>query len=223
LASYIHDGRAATLDSAIRNFHKVEAQASHDAYVALSADNQSRLLEFLGSLGRIEDVGRAKVDLGYFDIFQTSAFLDFFIPTGTLVQHGGYLVIARNATQSAFQTFYGRTLGSNVTFINAAATGQSFPRLNGSETFTLFDSQFVIMDGPTIPEPLAGLQTFSRRNCDTNAGASASWIQQASSVAVATPGSGLLSSGQSFVCVSEVADVGGGGPVGFEFIEIFVE
>lgn len=48
-ASYLHDGRARTLDEAIR-WHGGEGQASRDAYQALSADDRDALLTFLESL-----------------------------------------------------------------------------------------------------------------------------------------------------------------------------
>jgi hypothetical protein len=221
-APYLHDGRAPTLNDAILQ-HAGDATAVRNSYAALSVDNQLRIQEFLLTLGRIEDVGRAKVDLGGFDVAQFNAFIDFYIPAGTLVPHNGYLVISRASNKTDFQTFYGRTLGSNVVFINAAATGQSFPRINGDEQYALFDPQFVLVDGATINEPTGGLRTFSRRNCSTNAGLAASWISNASSVAVANPGTGLLTTNLSHICISEIADVGGGASTAFEFIEIFVE
>jgi hypothetical protein len=156
-------------------------------------------------------------------MLQAGSSFSFAIPAGTLVPHGGYLVIAHSATRSAFQTFYRRTLGSNVVYINAAATGQVFPWIDGAETYALFDSQFVKIDGSTIAEPSGGLRTFSRVNCGTAANAAASWISSPSSTAVATPGAGPLSTGQGRICISEIADVGGGGPSGMEYLEIFVD
>jgi CxxC motif-containing protein (DUF1111 family) len=47
--SYLHDGRARSLDEAIR-WHGGEGQASNDAYVALPADDRAALLRFLESL-----------------------------------------------------------------------------------------------------------------------------------------------------------------------------
>jgi CxxC motif-containing protein (DUF1111 family) len=47
--SYLHDGRARTIDEAIR-WHGGEGQASNDAYVALPADDRAALLRFLESL-----------------------------------------------------------------------------------------------------------------------------------------------------------------------------
>jgi Di-haem oxidoreductase, putative peroxidase len=222
-APYLHDGRAKTLFDSIVLHGGGDDVNSVAAFLALTADDQQKIIEFMSSLGRIEDVEAQPVDLGGFDLTQTSTFSDFFVPRGTLVKHDGYLVIARNATRSQFQSFYGKTLGSNVVFINASATGQPFPRINGGETYTLFDPQFVVVDGPTIAQPTNGLRTFGRRNCDTAASAAASWTSAGSSTSVATPGSGVLNSGLGKICISEIADVAGGGFSPFEFIEIFVE
>jgi mono/diheme cytochrome c family protein len=221
-APYLHDGRALTLDDAIR-LHGGEATTARNAYVALSGDNQKKIQEFLLTLGRAEDIGRDKVDLGGFDFAQFNAFIDFNIPRGTLVSHGGYVVIGRAATRTQFQAFYNRTLDANTVYINAAATGQSFPNINGNERYALFDDQGVLVEGPTIPEPTGGLRTLSRLNCSRVAGATASWTNVASSISAATPGFGLLNSGAGRVCISEIADVGGGNPANFEFIELFVE
>ncbi|MCA9601851.1 MAG: hypothetical protein KC417_07500, partial [Myxococcales bacterium] len=47
---YLHDGRADTLDDAIR-FHGGEAKAARDAYVALDGRERRQVLAFLASLG----------------------------------------------------------------------------------------------------------------------------------------------------------------------------
>jgi CxxC motif-containing protein (DUF1111 family) len=45
---YLHDGRARTLDEAIR-LHGGEAQRARDAFVALTPSQRSALLDFVGS------------------------------------------------------------------------------------------------------------------------------------------------------------------------------
>ncbi len=47
---YLHDGRADTLDDAIR-MHGGEAEAARDAYVALTGAEQNEVIAFLDSLG----------------------------------------------------------------------------------------------------------------------------------------------------------------------------
>jgi CxxC motif-containing protein (DUF1111 family) len=46
---FLHDGRATSIDEAIR-LHGGEAASSRDSYDALTDDERSALLEFLGSL-----------------------------------------------------------------------------------------------------------------------------------------------------------------------------
>jgi hypothetical protein len=53
-APYLHDGRAATLNDAILA-HAGDALADRNAYVALTADQQLQIQEFLRTLGRDED------------------------------------------------------------------------------------------------------------------------------------------------------------------------
>ncbi len=58
VAPYLHDGRAATLDEAIR-WHGGEAGTARDAYAGLSDAERNELISFLGSLG-----GRAQKTAG---------------------------------------------------------------------------------------------------------------------------------------------------------------
>jgi Di-haem oxidoreductase, putative peroxidase len=156
-APYLHDGRAPTLNDAILQ-HAGDAQAVRNAYAALTADQQSQVQEFLLTLGRQEDVDAAatKVDLSGFIIEQeqvvgnTISFIDAFLPP-VQVPHGGFLIIARNASQAQFESFYcgtgncpgGTHLGPNVVFLTG---GNAFPQIDGSETFAAFDFQGVFMD-----------------------------------------------------------------------------
>jgi cytochrome c peroxidase len=215
-APYLHDGRAPTLGDAILA-HAGDAQAVRNAYGALTADQQSQIQEFLGTLGRQENKDAAKVDLSNFLIEQTGALIDVTIPAGTLVPHGGFVVIARNATKAQFEAFYGKTLDTNVSFFTGNNT---FPIIDGSETFALFDLQNVFIDGRSLAEPVGGQRTLSRTNCGTSAPLAASWTTAVTSTAVATPGKGPLSTGQDRICVTEVADSTNSN---FEYIEIFVE
>jgi len=222
-APYLHDGRAPTLNDAILQ-HAGDALAVRNAYAALSADQQSQIQEFLGTLGRQEDVDAkaTPVDLSGFTLRQTSSALQFTLPAGTFVPHGGFLIVARNITSTTFQSFYGKKFGANVVFINAS---NKFPQIDGSETFTLVDPNQVIVDGPSLAEPSTGLQTFSRVNCGTAPGLKASWAIAASSTTSATPGTGPLSTGQGRICITEIADTSDTSAMGsaFEFLEIFVE
>jgi len=216
---WLHDGSATTLLDAVLR-HAGDAQTVRNAFAALSADNQSKVVEFLGTLGRNEQVGAKPVDLSGFTLEQSTGFIDFTLPAGTTVPHGGFVIVARNASKSAFQNFYGKTLPANVTYVNSAITTPRFPNINGSETFTLFDPNFVQVDGPTVAEPSAGGRTFARTNCGSAAGAATSWTSKSNAASNATPGAGLLSTGLNQVCISEFADATSSQ---FEYVEIFVE
>jgi len=54
-APYLHDARAATLDDAILG-HGGEALAVRNAYAALAVDDRAKIQEFLGTLGRTENI-----------------------------------------------------------------------------------------------------------------------------------------------------------------------
>ncbi len=57
---YLHDGRADTLDDAIR-MHAGEGTNARDAYVALSTEQQASIIAFLGSLGGAEMVSEGLI------------------------------------------------------------------------------------------------------------------------------------------------------------------
>jgi len=215
-APYLHDGRAPTLGDAILQ-HAGDALAVRNAYAALTADQQSQIQEFLGTLGRQENKDAGKVDLSNFIFEQTGGLIDVFFPAGTLVSHGSAVVVARNATRAQFEAFYGKTLDANVLFFTG---NNGFPIIDGGETFALFDSQGVFIDGRSIPEPAGGQRTFSRTNCGAAAPLTTSWTSAVTSTAVASPGKGPLSTGQGRICVSEVADATNSN---FEYVELLVE
>jgi hypothetical protein len=219
-APYLHDGRAATLDDAIRQ-HAGDAQAVHDAYVALNATQQADIQAFLNTLGRAEDIAPppVTVDLSGFTLQQTSSFINFKLPKGTRVQHGGYLIVARNTSQAQFEQFYGKTLGSNVTFINS---GSHFPQINGSETFSVLDGSGSLLDGPTAAEPSRGQKNFQRISVVLPASSPSSW-RITSGITSANPGAGQQSTGANQIYIAEFSDAGGTGNYLFEFVELFVE
>jgi mono/diheme cytochrome c family protein len=217
---FLHDGRAKTLLDSILLHGGGDDVFSINAFKALSADDQLKIQEFMNSLGRQEDKDAAakKVDLSNFIVEQTGALIDAFTPAGTLVSHGGTLVIARNASRTQFETFYGKLLPANAVFLTGAGT---FPIIDGGETFALFDLQGVFIDGRSIPQPTGALRTFQRKSCNDAAPLTASWNSLATSTSVATPGVvGQLNTGLVRICISEVADATN---ANFEYVEIFVE
>jgi len=230
-APYLHDGRARALQDAILQ-HAGDAQTVRNNFTALTADQQSQVVEFLLTLGRQENVDAqaTKVNLSNFLLKQIKPSGTNFIltqavlPAGTLVPPGGRVIIARNATLAQFQAFYGRTLDTNTLFFTG---GNVFPTISGGEQFALFDSNNdattlgVGTDGFTFPEAAGGGQTLQRKDCGLISTQAASWNIVASTPASATPGIAPLSTGLNRICITEVADSPSNS--NFEFIEIFVE
>lgn len=62
-APYLHDGRADTLDAAIR-WHGGEAEAARDAYVAMSQEDRDAVIAFLRSLGGASQASEGLVPPG---------------------------------------------------------------------------------------------------------------------------------------------------------------
>jgi hypothetical protein len=208
--------------------HAGDAQAVRNSFAALTVDQQSQIVEFLLTLGRQENKDAGKVNLSNFLLEQIRPQGANFVvttvalPAGTLVSHGGRIVIARNATLAGFQSFYGRTLDANTLFFTG---GNIFPTIAGTEQFAFFDSNGdgttanVGVDGFTFP--VGAGQTLQRKDCGLISTVSGSWNFVSSTPASATPGIAPLSTGQNLICVTEVAD----SPTNsnFEFIEILVE
>jgi len=228
-APYLHDGRARTLQDAILQ-HAGDAQTVRNSFAVLTADQQAQIVEFLLTLGRQENKDAGKVDLSNFVLEQIRPQGANFVtttvafPAGTLVTHGGRIIVARNATLAGFQSFYGRTLDANTLFFTG---GNVFPAIVGSEQFVIFDSNAdnttanVGVDGFTFPESSVGGQTLQRKDCGLLSTSSASWTFVGSTPASATPGIGPLNTGQNRICITEVADSPSNS--NFEFVEFFVE
>ncbi len=155
------------------------------------------------------------INVGGYTITQANATLTYTIPAGTTIPSKGYLIVARNATKSAFQTFWGQTLAANVVFINSA---DSMPQINGSETYTLKNSAGTTVDGATVAMDTSGGTTLQRANCGA-AGTASSWSRLTWSSA--NPGSGAPTTCGKGAFISEFADALGTGNYVYEYIEIF--
>jgi len=140
------------------------------------------------------------VNVGGWTLTQANATLTYTIPTGTTIPSKGYLIIARNATKSAFQTFWGRTLASNVIYINSADT---MPQINGSETYTLKNGATTV-DGATVAMATAGGESLKRLNGCGTANLASSWSRTASSTG--NPGTGAPAPCNKGVFISEFSD-----------------
>jgi len=155
------------------------------------------------------------VNIGNWTLTQANATLTYTIPAGTTIPSKGYVIIARNATKSAFQTYWGVTLAANVVFINS---GDTMPQINGSETYTLKNSSGTTIEGTTVAMDTSGGSAFQRATCGA-IGTLSSWTKLAS--ASGSPGTGGLNGCNKGPFINEFSDALGTGNYVYEFIELF--
>ncbi|MHC1737095.1 MAG: endonuclease [Ignavibacteriaceae bacterium] len=77
-------------------------------------------------------------NLGGYHLHQIASIVDFTIPANTIIPPKGFLIIGRNSTQTAFETFWNQTMNpDNVVYVNS---GEIIPLINGSEQYQLRDA-----------------------------------------------------------------------------------
>ena len=155
------------------------------------------------------------INIGSWTLTQANATATYTIPAGTTIPSKGYVIVARNCTKAAFQTFWGVTLASNVVFISS---GDVLPQINGSETYTLKNSSGTTIDGPTIAQASSAGQSIRRTNGCGAANLTSSWSVGASSLG--NPGSGAPADCNKGVYISEFSDALGTGNFIYEFVEL---
>ena len=196
-----------------------EQVASGDSFVlSLAADDGEHLTvkHFVIVLRNVPVV--APVDLGGFAIHQAGSTCVFELPAPLEIDHGTTIIVARDTTRAAFETFWGTTLPASTIFISS---GDVCPLINGDESFTLTDSAANVVDGPT---PLI----FEHENMQRIKGALAggdvsSWTFSADDDGSASPGVGPSDPNANIVYLSEISDAAGTGNFVFEFVEIAVD
>ena len=154
-------------------------------------------------------------DLSNWKIVQANSARTFFLPAGTIVQGNGYVVVGRNATKAAFQTFWGVTLPANVVYINSADT---LPVINGSENYTLYNAAGTKIDGATISMSSSAGQSIQRKDPCLAANLTSSWNILASTAG--TPGSGAAAGCVKGTVINEFSDALGTGNYVYEFVEL---
>jgi hypothetical protein len=155
------------------------------------------------------------VDISSWTLTQANATLVYTIPAGTTIPSKGYVIVARNATKAAFQTFWGVTLGANVVYINS---GDTMPQINGSETYTLKNSGGTTIEGTTVAMDTSGGSDFQRATCGA-IGTLSSWTKSASTSG--SPGTGGLNGCNKGPFINEFSDALGTGNYVYEFIELY--
>jgi hypothetical protein len=161
--------------------------------------------------------GGTSVNVGDWRLSQLNATFNYTIPTGTSIPAGGYLVVGRNATKSAFETFWrgGTPLPSNVVYLNSADT---MPVINGSETYDLYNASGTLVDGRTVAMGSSAGTTLQRKDPCLAANLSTSWTT--STASSATPGTGAGAGCARGAVINEFADALGTGNFIYEFIEL---
>jgi len=156
-------------------------------------------------------------DISGWKLVQANATLNYTFPANTIVPRGGYVVVGRNASKAAFESFWGVTLGPNVVYINS---GDTMPQLNGSETYTLKDASNSTIDGPTYAHDGTSGDSLERANCGA-AGNAGTWTKLASTSG--TPGTNGLTGCSLGIFINESSDATGTGNFIYEFVEIYNE
>jgi beta-lactamase superfamily II metal-dependent hydrolase len=159
--------------------------------------------------------GGTPIDISGYHLIQANATLNYTVPASTTIPSKGYVIIGRNATKAAFQTFWGVTLGANVVYINS---GDTMPQINGSETYTLTNVSNLTLDGPTVAMDSAAGFDFERATCGA-VGTLSTWSHRTWSSA--TPGTGGLGTCAKGVFINEFSDALGTGNYIYEFIELY--
>ena len=154
-------------------------------------------------------------DISGWTITQANATVTYTVPAGTIVPANGYVVIGRQATKAAFQTFWGVTLAANVVYLDAAG---AFPQINGSENYTLKNAAGTVIDGPTISMASGANQDLQRKDPCLAAGTASSWNVLATTSA--NPGSGAAAGCAKGMVINEFSDAAGSGNFVYEFLEL---
>jgi hypothetical protein len=154
-------------------------------------------------------------DISGWTVTQANATVVYTIPAGTIIPANGYVVIGRDATKAAFQTFWGVTLGTNVVYLTTAG---AFPQINGSENYTLKNAGGTVIDGPTISEASGANQDLQRIDPCTAANIASNW--RVGVTTLANPGSGAGAGCAKGVVINEFSDAAGTGNFIYEFVEL---
>jgi putative hemolysin len=159
--------------------------------------------------------GGGSLDISGYDLLQFDSSQTYTIPEGTVIEPGGYVIIARNQDKAAFESQWGVTLAANVVFLNS---GGSIPQLNGSETFLLRDASDVTVDGQTALA-ISGQVTVQRTDATADATSASSWTSTAAP-ANSTPGTGGVGNGTGGLVINEYSE---NGTYTYEFVELYYD
>lgn len=183
---------------------------------------ETRAYDAAGNVGFSPSVGVtvsnvSGTDVSSWRIVQANSSITYTLPSGTLIPADGYLIVGRNATKAAFEAYWrgGTPLPGNVVYINSAG---SFPQINGSENYTLYNAGGTKVDGKTVSMSSSAGQSLRRKDPCNAPGSASSWNIGATSAA--TPGSGAGAGCAKGVVINEFSDATGTGNYVYEFVEL---
>ncbi|PKN26713.1 MAG: hypothetical protein CVU65_04780 [Deltaproteobacteria bacterium HGW-Deltaproteobacteria-22] len=154
-------------------------------------------------------------DVSGFTLRQQNSIQNFIFPGGTIIPAGQTLVVARNVAQSAFELAWSVTLSPETLFFNS---GNTFPQINGAETYQLLNASLVSLDGPSIAM-VAG-HNYQRASAIADPALPASWVD-VNNTTTATPGTYVgTAPGSGLVVISEFSDAT---DYNVEFVELFCD
>lgn len=137
-----------------------------------------------------------------YDSYQSYTFGDITLPDN------GYLILSRNTDKLAFESYFGISLGGDVTFINSGGT---LPQINGAETYSLHATGGALVD--TTTSVLSSGNSCQRDSTNVNTWTQIAW-------ASATPGSGANGGHNAGIIINEYSDAG---DYNYEFIELYYD
>ncbi len=157
------------------------------------------------------------LNIGSYQIRQYDSTKTYTIPENTCIQPDGYVILARDAIQEAFESYWNTTLPGNTVYID---TNGDFPSINGEETFELFDPTGISVDGPS---GLAVVEETTTQRTNTTADATfpSSWSSQP--LTNATPGYGATGDNSAGLTITEYADTIGTGNYVYEYVELYYD
>jgi len=136
----------------------------------------------------------------------TYTFGDITIPSG------GYLIICRgDVTREEFETFWSVSLDSNVIFLDSVSP--LIPLNNGRETYSLYDSLWVLQD-TTMPRESNSDKCMQRDSSNA-------FTFTLYPTSLSSPGTFTNGGFGAGIVITEFADTGGAGNYVYNFIELY--
>ncbi|MBN1476562.1 endonuclease/exonuclease/phosphatase family protein [Candidatus Sumerlaeota bacterium] len=160
------------------------------------------------------------IDVSGYTLEQITPDAAITFPAGTEIASRGFLIVGRDASRAAFESFWGVTLGSDVVYISGMDVigGNGFPVINGDEQFLLLDDGGLPLDPPSghLPtSPIADESSYQRSATD---GTAFTQLPEAS----ANPGAftGIVAE-TGEVVITEIGDAAGTGNYVYSFVELY--